>query len=99
MYGFAALRHQQRGAAPAISVRSQVIDALVGYGGGSPGRCGGVTGGIDRGPFVIGWQAGTSPVEIEIDGEQVQRYAQAVEVSPAGATLGPRPGHAQPVRA
>ncbi|MEP6807662.1 MAG: hypothetical protein ABI978_03585, partial [Chloroflexota bacterium] len=44
-------------AARRIVVRSQVIDALVGYGGngGFPGKLGGVAGGIDRGPFVIGW--------------------------------------------
>jgi hypothetical protein len=52
---------------------------------------GGVAGGVDRGPFVIGWQADTSPVEIEIDGERVQRYAQAVEIISGGATLGPGP--------
>ena len=74
-----------------VSVRSQVIDALVGYSGGFPGKMGGVAGGIDRGPYVIGWQAEASPVEIEIDGEQVQRYAQAVEVTSGGVTLGPGP--------
>ena len=36
-----------------IQARRQVIDALVGYGGGGwPGRLGGSSGGIDRGPFV-----------------------------------------------
>ncbi|HTI30198.1 MAG TPA: hypothetical protein VL687_07565 [Methylomirabilota bacterium] len=74
-----------------ISVRSQVIDALVGYAGGFPGKVGGVAGGIDRGPFVIGWQSDASPVQVEIDGEQVQHYAQAVEVISGGATLGPGP--------
>ena len=74
-----------------ISVRSQVIDALVGYSGGFPGVKGGVTGGIDRGPFVIGWQADAAPLEVEIDGQQVQRYAQAVEVLSGGARLGPGP--------
>lgn len=73
------------------SVRSQVIDALVGYAGGFPGKAGGVTGGIDRGPFVIGWQVDASPLAVEIDGQQVQRYAQAVEVLSGGARLGPGP--------
>jgi hypothetical protein len=73
------------------SVRSQVIDALVGYGGGFPGKPGGVAGGIDRGPFVIGWQVDASPLAVEIDGQQVQRYAQAVEVLSGGARLGPGP--------
>ena len=72
-----------------ITVRSQVIDALVGYGGQFPAGKGGGTGGIDRGPFVIGWQADASPLEVELDGERVQRYAQAVEVLSGQATLGP----------
>jgi hypothetical protein len=73
------------------SVRSQVIDALVGYARGFPGKAGGVTGGIDRGPFVIGWQVDASPLAVEIDGQQVQRYAQAVEVLSGSARLGPGP--------
>jgi hypothetical protein len=90
VYGIAAF-DSSTAAQRKISVRSQVIDALVGYSGGFPGRMGGVAGGIDRGPFVIGWQADKSPVEIEIDGERVQRYAQAVEIISGGATLGPGP--------
>ena len=62
-----------------ISVRSQVIDALVGAGGGFPGK-GARAGGIDRGPFLIGWQANSSALEVELDGQEVQRYAQSVEV-------------------
>jgi hypothetical protein len=73
-----------------IMVRSQVIDGLVGYGGGFPGKAGGV-GGIDQGPFVIGWRADESPLEVEIDGQQIQHYAQAVEVLSGRATLGPGP--------
>lgn len=90
VYGIAAF-DSSTAAQRKISVRSQVIDALVGYSGGFPGKMGGAAGGIDRGPFVIGWQADTSPVEIEIDGERVQRYAQAVEIISGGATLGPGP--------
>jgi hypothetical protein len=73
-----------------IMVRSQVIDGLVGYGGGFPGKAGGI-GGIDQGPFVIGWRADESPLEVEVDGQQIQRYAQAVEVLSGRATLGPGP--------
>jgi hypothetical protein len=72
-----------------VFVRSQVIDSLVGYGGGFPGKLGGVSGGIDRGPYVIGWQGDASPLEVELDGQHVQRYAQAVEVVSGRATLGP----------
>ncbi len=90
VYGIAAF-DSSTAAQRQITIRSQVIDALVGYSGGFPGKMGGVTGGIDRGPFVIGWQADTSPVEVEVDGERVQRYAQAVEVISGGATLGPGP--------
>lgn len=71
-----------------ILVRSQVIDALVGYGGGFPGRVGELSGGIERGPFVIGWQSGT-PLEMELDGQEIQSYAQAVEVVSGRPTLGP----------
>jgi len=76
-------------AARRIVVRSQVIDALVGYGGAIPAKVGGVVGGIDRGPFVIGWQADTTPLEVEVDGQEIQRYAQSVEVLSGQPTLGP----------
>lgn len=72
-----------------IVVRSQVIDALVGYGGGFPGKFGSGAGGTDQGPFVIGWRAHDSPLEVELDGQEIQRYAQAVEVLSGRATLGP----------
>jgi hypothetical protein len=72
-----------------IVVRSQVIDALVGYGGGFPGKMSGGTGGIDHGPFVIGWRPDEAPLEVAVDGETIQRYAQAVEVLSGQATLGP----------
>ncbi|MGZ8562647.1 MAG: hypothetical protein ACXWWU_03410 [Candidatus Limnocylindria bacterium] len=72
-----------------VFVRSQVIDALVGYGGGFPGKPLGISGGIERGPFVIGWQSDTTPLEVQLDGQQIQRYAQAVEVLSGQPTLGP----------
>lgn len=72
-----------------VLVRSQVIDALVGNGGGFPGKMGGVSGGIDRGPFVIGWQAEQTPLQVELDDQVIQRYAQAVEVLSGQPTLGP----------
>ncbi|MEX0626135.1 MAG: hypothetical protein WD402_06295 [Chloroflexota bacterium] len=74
-----------------ISVRSLVIDALVGSYRGFPGKMEGASGGIDRGPFLIGWQADASPLEVELDGQEVQRYAQAVEVVSGQPTLGPGP--------
>ncbi len=70
-----------------VLIRSQVIDSLVGYGGwagrpdGSPG--------IDRGPFVIGWHPDTTPLEVEVDGHEAQRYAQTVEVISGRPALGP----------
>ena len=72
-----------------ILVRSQVIDALVGYGGGFPGKMGGTSGGIDRGPFVVGWQVDQTPLEVELDDQEIQRYAQSVEVLSGQPTLGP----------
>jgi hypothetical protein len=74
-----------------VLMRRQVIDALVGYGGGWPGRVGEATGGIDRGPFVIGWRADASPTPIEIEGHTVQRFSQAVEVLAGRPLLGPGP--------
>jgi hypothetical protein len=73
-----------------VSVRSQVIDALVGS-SSFPGPKGGGTSGIDRGPFLIGWQANSSALEVELDGQEIQRYAQSVEVISGHATLGPGP--------
>ena len=70
-------------------VRSQVIDALVGFGGQFPGKLGGTMGGVDRGPFVIGWQLDKTPLEVELEGQQIQHYAQSVEVLSGQPTLGP----------
>ena len=73
-----------------VLVRSQVIDALVGYGGGFPGKVGGgVSAGIDRGPFLVGWQPDQAPLEMELDDQVIQRYAQTVEVLSGQPTLGP----------
>ncbi|MGH2454723.1 MAG: hypothetical protein ACRDHD_00470 [Candidatus Limnocylindria bacterium] len=77
-----------------VAVRRQMIDALVGYGGGRPGL--GVAPGIDRGPYVIGWQSGASPVPIEVDGHEVQHFVQAVEVLAGQPRLGPGPVVVQP---
>jgi hypothetical protein len=71
-----------------IQARRQTIDALVGYASDFP-RMGGMSGGIDRGPYVIGWQVDASPVPIEIDGQRVQRYVQAVEVLSSNPQFGP----------
>jgi hypothetical protein len=89
IYGSAGF-NTSTAAARRILIRSQVIDGLVGYGGGfAPGKIGSVSAGIDRGPFVIGWQADESPLEIQVDGQVTQRYAQAVEVLSGQPTLGP----------
>ncbi|HET6744766.1 MAG TPA: hypothetical protein VFH90_02840, partial [Candidatus Limnocylindria bacterium] len=81
-----------------IQARRQVIDALVGYNnGGWPGRVGGMSG-IDRGPFVIGWQVDASPMPIEIDGHTAQRYAQAVEVLSGNPRFGPGPVRVEPAQ-
>jgi hypothetical protein len=74
-----------------VAVRSQVIDALVGSSGGFPGPKGGGTAGIDRGPFVIGWEASSPALQVELDGQEIQRYDQSVEVISGHATLGPGP--------
>jgi hypothetical protein len=70
-------------------VRRQVIDSLVGYGGGWPGKFGNAGGGIDRGPFVIGWMTDASTTPIEIEDHEVQRYTQSVEVLSGQPQLGP----------
>ena len=73
-----------------IQARRQVIDALVGFSeGGFPGRLGNASGGIDAGPFVLGWQVDASPMPVEIDGHRVQRYAQSVEVLSGNPQFGP----------
>jgi hypothetical protein len=79
-------------------VRRQVIDSLVGYGSGWPVKFGNAGGGIDQGPFVIGWQTDTSPLPVEIDGHDVQRYGQSVEVLSGLPRLGPGPVALDPVQ-
>ncbi len=58
-------------------VRRQVLSAIVGY--GAPVPISVVSGGADRGPFVVGWHDG-GPIDVTVDGEQVQRYSRSVEV-------------------
>lgn len=72
-----------------IQTRRQVIDTLVGPGAGF-GKLGEQPGAADAaGPFVIGWRDAASPVSVEIDGQKVQRFSQAVEVVAGTPTLGP----------
>jgi len=70
-------------------MRRQVIDALVGYGGfvGRPDT----TFGIDRGPFLIGWQRDAAPVQVTVDGQTPQQFTQMVEVVSGRPRLGPGP--------
>lgn len=89
LYGFGGFEdfdEEQRTA----QVRRSVITALVGY-GGFQGRFADFSPGVDRGPFVIGWHADTGPVQVEVDGEEVQRYTQSVEVLSGRPMLGPGP--------
>lgn len=74
--GFDADNAEQR----RIAARRNVIDSLVGYGGGVPAVDGGmqVVGG--RGPYVIGWRSGDGPMPIVLDDAQAQRYGELAEV-------------------
>jgi hypothetical protein len=72
-----------------IQTRRQVIDSLVGVGAGF-GKLGELPGAeAAAGPYVIGWHDDASPVSVEIDGQKVQRFSQAVEVVAGTPTLGP----------
>ena len=63
-----------------------MIDALVGYGqfGMAP-----MGGGIDRGPFIVGWRSDAPPTTLELDGADAQRYSQTIEVISGRPSLGP----------
>lgn len=71
-----------------IIARRGVINALVGYGGWSPGGSdvGGASGG--RGPYIVGWHAGEGPMPILVEGVEPQRYAQIAEVVSIQPELG-----------
>lgn len=69
------------------AARRSVIDSLVGY-GGLRGALQMPTGGVDRGPFVIGWRVDAPPIAIEIDGHEAQHYSQAVEVISSRPRIG-----------
>ncbi len=67
-----------------ISLRREVINAIVGYGGWA---------GIEsvshgRGPFVIGWHEGEGPVPVEVEGQSTQRLTSVVEVVAVQPGLG-----------
>jgi hypothetical protein len=72
-----------------VLIRREVINALVGYGGWFPGSGMDFGIGADRGPFVIGWLMQPGPVTISVDGQQVQRHSQTVEVIAARPGIGP----------
>jgi hypothetical protein len=70
-----------------ILVRRQVIDALVGFGGFTP--TGPALGSLaGRGPYLIGWRAGTSPMAVGFAGGEAQRYDTVAEVIASQPTLG-----------
>jgi hypothetical protein len=98
VYGVANFNPTSSAAQRQIQVRRQVIDSLVGYGGGMPGKFGEAGGGIDRGPFIIGWQTDTSLMPVEVDGHEVQRYAQSVEVLSGRPRLGPGAVSLEPIQ-
>jgi hypothetical protein len=78
--GFDASNEEQR----RISVRRQVIDALVGFAGWDMG-------GFDvgrRGPYVIGWREEAGPMPVSVDGLNAQTYASSVEVLSVRPSLG-----------
>ncbi len=76
VYGFAR-GDISTGEARTREIRRQVIVGLVGYGNGMPLATFGANGG--EGPYVIGWHD-EGPIDVEVDGEEVQRYAQSAEV-------------------
>lgn len=76
--------------------RRQVIDSLVGYGGWFPGKGTDFSLGLDRGPFIIGWQAAPGPISVEVDDETVERFSQTVEVVSGRPQLGPGPVRLEP---
>ncbi|MDQ2935647.1 MAG: hypothetical protein M3R49_11870 [Chloroflexota bacterium] len=82
-----------------LVARRSVIDSLVGFGGGWPGK-GGVSSslGLDSGPFVLGWRADPGPLEVTVDGRIVQRYDQTVEVISGRPTFGPGPVKIEPAQ-
>ena len=87
VYGFGGFDSQDEDQRR-IAVRRQVIDSLVGYGGGFiPGAEFGI--GATRGPFVIGWHDAPGPVAVTVDDHEAQRYEQSVEVLSVRPALGP----------
>ncbi len=67
-------------------VRRAALAALVGFGGQTPVSF--VSAGADRGPFVVGWHPG-GPIDVTVDGQQVQRYSQSIEIVSGRPTVDP----------
>ena len=62
-----------------VTMRRQVIDALVGYGMFMP--VGPAVTGSGRGPFIIGWRdADAGPIPVVVEDLEAQAYSQSVEV-------------------
>lgn len=83
-FGFGDQTEQQR----IVTIRRSAITAIVGYGGWG-GRLADFAPGTDRGPFVVGWHADQAPVTVSVEGEEVQRYRQSVEILSGRPQLGP----------
>jgi len=71
--GFSTGTDEQR----QVSLRRNVIDAIVGIGGfsGIEAAAPGI-----RGPYLIGWLEGEGPMPITVDGVDARRYDSTVEV-------------------
>lgn len=79
--GFDTASEEQR----LVSLRRQVIDALVGYGGWAGIEMGSSFG---RGPYVIGWRADEGPMPVSVDGLTARRHTASVEVVNVRPTIG-----------
>lgn len=76
VYGF-GLGEPTNDEARTRDVRRRVLAGLFGYGDSIPVTAFSTS--ADRGPFVVGWHAG-SPTDVVVDGQAVQHYRQSVEV-------------------
>ena len=83
VYGFGGFDNADE-AQRVVTLRRQVIDALVGFAGFGPV-------GIDisgRGPYLIGWRDDPGPMPVTVEGLQSRAYTSAVEVLSVRPVLG-----------
>lgn len=73
-----------------VLTRRQVIDSLMNASGILAGKFGDIAiGAGSGGPYVVGWKDGGAPIDVEVDGQEVQRFSQSVEVLAGRPSLGP----------